>query len=52
MRCTLKTQKRVLKVVVLIEKNMSKKWVAKVKGEKKKICNATSMEKGGRITDV
>ena len=36
MRCTLKTQKRVLKVVVLIEKNMSKKWVAKVKGEKKK----------------
>ena len=42
----------VLKVVVLIENTYPKKGVAKVKDEKKKICNATSMEQGGKITDV
>ena len=34
-------------------KHMSeKRGVAKVKDEKKNFCNATSMEQGGKITDV
>ena len=52
MRCTLKTQKRVLKVVVLIEKNMSKKWVAKVKGEKKNFVMQLAWKKGSQMCEV